>query len=243
MSIKEKTVMVTGASSGIGRETALRLGKAEANLALLARREEKLQEAADEIRGEGGSAIVIKTDVTEESQVKTAVEKTVGQYGGIDMLVNVAGLGIFKPVEELSLSEWNVQIEVMLTGAFLATHYALPHIYEKKKGRVLFVTSLWGPTKTAPECSAYNAAKAGVCALARSLREEVKEKGLPIGITEVRPGTVATEFFDKAEYKGGIDPGKVLSAGDVASAIFEALTSRDAIAPNIVELEGTNPPY
>ncbi len=243
MDIKDKVAVVTGASSGIGKETALRLGKANVKVALLARREENLKEIAAQIESEGGEALPLKTDVTSEQNIKDAINATLKTYGRIDMLVNIAGLGIFKPVEELSPAEWSKQIDVMLTGAFLATHHALPHIYNRKTGRVMFVTSLWGPTKTAPDCSAYNAAKSGTSALASSLREEIREKSLNVGVTEIRPGTVATEFFDKAEYKGEVDPNRVLNAGDVAKAIIEALSARESVASNVIELEGNNPPY
>lgn len=241
--LNDKVAVVTGASSGIGKETALRLGEEKARVALLARREERLKDVADEIRQKGGEALVLKTDVTQQTQVINAIDKTVDAWGKIDILVSVAGLGVFKPIEELDIADWNKQIDVMLTGTFLACHYALPYIYQQDAGRVLFVTSLWGPTKTAADCSAYNAAKAGVSAFAKSLREEVKEKSANIGVTEVRPGTVATEFFDKADYKGELDPERVLSAEDVGKAIFDALTARDAIACNVIELEGNNPPY
>ncbi len=243
MSLENKVAVVTGASSGIGKETALKLGGAGAKVALLARREEKLKAVASQIEDNGGEALALKTDVTVESQVKSAIERTAGTYSRIDILVNIAGLGIFKPVEKLSVDEWNKQVDVMLTGAFMATHYALPHIYRLGKGRVLFITSLWGPVKTAADCSAYNAAKAGVSALASALREEIREKALEVGVSEIRPGTVATEFFDKAEYKGSVNPDKVLHAEDVADAILEAISSRNPIAHNVVELEGTNPPY
>lgn len=243
MDIKDKVAVVTGASSGIGKETALRLGKANVKVALLARREENLKEIAAQIESEGGEALPLKTDVTSEQNIKDAINATLKTYGRIDMLVNIAGLGIFKPVEELSPAEWSKQIDVMLTGAFLATHHALPHIYNRKTGRVMFVTSLWGPTKTAPDCSAYNAAKSGTSALASSLREEIREKSLNVGVTEIRPGTVATEFFDKAEYKGEVDPNRVLNAGDVAKAIIEALSARESVANNVIEIEGNNPPY
>ncbi len=241
--LSDKVAVVTGASSGIGKETAVRLGEAKARVALLARREERLNGVAEQIRQKGGEALVLKTDVTDETQVKNAVEKTVDAWEKIDILVSVAGLGVFKPIEQLKLTDWNKQIDVMLTGTFLVCHHALPLIYKQNSGRVLFVTSLWGPTKTAADCSAYNAAKAGVSAFAKSLREEIKEKSANVGVTEVRPGTVATEFFDKAEYKGELDPKRVLSAGDVGKAIFDALTARDAIASNVIELEGNNPPY
>jgi len=243
MTLKGKVAVITGASSGIGKETAVKLGKAGAKVALLARREENLEKIAEQIKNDGGEALALKTDVSSEEDVRNAIGKTVEKYGRIDMLVNVAGLGIFKPIEELSPSEWSKQIDVMLTGSFYATHHALPHIYKRKKGRVLFVTSLWGPTKTAADCSAYNAAKAGISALASTLREEVREKSLEVGISEIRPGTVATEFFEKAEYKGGPDPEKVLNAEDVANVIFDTLSARENIASNVVELEGANPPY
>lgn len=238
-----KVAVVTGASSGIGRETALRLGGAGAKVALLARREENLLEVAGLISKKGAEALALKTDVTDPDQVKKAIEKTAGSWGRIDMVLNIAGLGIFRPVEELSPAQWSRQIDVMLTGAFLVTHTTLPHIYSLGKGRVLFVTSLWGPVKTAADCCAYNAAKAGISALAKVLREEVREKGLEVGVTEIRPGTVATEFFEKAEYKGPLDTARVLRADDVAEVILETLGTRDAAACNTVEIEGTNPPY
>ncbi len=243
MSLKNRTAIITGASSGIGREAALKLGKSGVRVALLARRESNLNSAADAIRDAGGDALVLKTDVTSEDDVKRAVRRTAEEYDGIDYLINVAGLGIFKPVEELSPAEWNTQIGVMLTGAFLMTHFTLPHIYRKRQGRVVFVTSLWGPVKTAADCSAYNAAKAGVSALADALREEVREKELDVGVTEIRPGTVATEFFDKADYKGSVDAQRVLSASDVAGAVCDVLQARFSVAHNTIEIEGINPPY
>jgi len=158
-------------------------------------------------------------------------------------MLSIAGLGIFKTIEELSIDEWNKQIDVMLDGAFFLTHYTLPHIYNQKQGKLIYITSLWGPKRSCSKCVGYNSAKAGVSALADGVRKEVRAKNMQIGVTEIRPGTVATEFFDKAHYKGGVDPEKVLNADDVAEGIITSLKSRSPTAFNLMEMEGTNPPY
>ena len=134
--IKHKSILITGASSGIGTAIAQTLVEGGANVALMARREEKLQEVVASLP-EGGQSLLVVGDVTSEADVRNGIAKTVETFGALDGLVNNAGYGAFKPLHEMGTEEFDGMVAVNLKGVFLATKYSLEQMYKQGKGGIL----------------------------------------------------------------------------------------------------------
>lgn len=236
MELNGKIALVTGASSGLGRAISFGLAGRGVCVGLLARNEKKLQGAKGEIESSGGRAVSLPADVTDEEQVRQAIERLVRECGGLDILVNNAGLGIFKTVEEMSLEEWDKHINVMLRGLFIATHHALPHMFKRKRGHVVNISSLWAK-RFCGRCSAYTAAKFGVRGFTQSLREECRAKN--VKVTNVMPGTVSTPFFDKANWEADLT--NALMPEDVADCIVSLLELPDRAVVEELALQSICP--
>ncbi len=186
---KENVVIITGASRGIGRELAFQLADQGAWLVLAARSIDMLEEAAAGCRQRGGKALVVPTDVTDQSQCARLIEQTVATYGRIDTLVNNAGIAPrarFDQVQDLSLIEQILRVNYL--GSMYCTYYALPHL-KKTHGRIVGVSSAsgkWG----LPRVSAYAASKHAMAGFFDSLRVELSEEG--VSVTMIYPSYVAT---------------------------------------------------
>src|SRR3954468_22624211 len=127
-SLTGTTALVTGASGGIGAATALSLAAQGADLALVARRKDRLDDIAEQIRATGGTALVIEADITDQAQAAAAVEQTVQTFGGLDTLVNNAGIMLLGPVESAPVEEWDRMLAINVQGLLYTTHAALPHL-------------------------------------------------------------------------------------------------------------------
>lgn len=204
MKLTPKTpCLVTGASSGIGREIALELVRRECRVALLARTESALETLASELEAAGGEALVVPADVTDEQAVAEAVARTVAAFGGLRLVVANAGLGRYAPVEEQPAEHAETTISINYLGMTRTLRHALPHLLAHAPSHVVGVTSSAGliPHRLA---SAYCASKAASNAYLATLRLEVFERG--VGVSWICPGFVETPFADKAE----LDPKKDL---------------------------------
>lgn len=171
-SLEGKIAVVTGASSGIGADAAIAYAEAGADVALLARRIDKLEETKQAVEALGKRALPVVCDVTDEESVKTAIEKVIEEFGTIDILLSNAGICIFGGVETLSLEDWDKVVQTNLTGAFLVAKNVLPHMREKKYGKIVFTSSLAAINGDRSEFSwrhSYNATKAGLKGLAAAL--------------------------------------------------------------------------
>jgi NADP-dependent 3-hydroxy acid dehydrogenase YdfG len=191
--IKEKVVVITGASSGLGEATARLLSAQGATVVLGARRIDRLQSLADELTGSGGKALAVTTDVTHCDQVKRLVDAAVQTYGRIDVMLNNAGLMPQSPLERLRIDEWNRMIDVNIKGVLYGIAAALPHMKQQKAGHIINVSSVAGH-KVGPGFTVYAATKHAVRALSEGLRQEVKPYN--IRTTVISPGAVATELPD-----------------------------------------------
>jgi len=197
---RENVVVITGGSSGIGREVALQLSRQGAFLSLAARDPSLLEMTVADCRRNGGRAIGVPTDVAEESQCRTLVELTIAAYGRIDTLINNAGISMHARFDELPDVEPIERImRINYLGSVYCTHYALPHM-KRTGGRIVAVSSLAGKAGV-PTRSAYSASKHAMAGFFDSLRLELRDEG--VSVTVVYPGFVATEIATRAVGPGG----------------------------------------
>lgn len=187
--IKGKTVVITGASSGLGEATASHLANAGAKVVLGARRIDRLKALSAELGLPDGSAI--ETDVTQADQVKHLVDRAVRLHGRIDVIVNNAGLMPHSPLERGKIDDWDRMIDVNLKGVLYGIAAALPHMKEQKSGHIINVSSVAGH-KVRPGSAVYAATKTAVRVISEGLRQEVKPYN--IRTTIVSPGAVESEL-------------------------------------------------
>lgn len=211
MQLAGKTALITGAGRGIGRAIALRFAEAGCNLTLAARTESELVETAKELRVMGVRALTQRCDVSAPEQVQAAVDQTLTEFGVLDILVNNAGYACFKPFHELTLDEWRQTLDVNLTGTFLCTQAALPHMMERRAGRIINISSVSG-LKGLNRQSAYCAAKHGINGLSKTLALELRDYG--ISVHAICPGGVVTQMTD--ESMPGRDKTTWMQPGDIA---------------------------
>lgn len=188
--INGKVVIITGASSGLGKATAHRLAKGGARLVLAARREERLVELRDAIREQGGEAIYQVTDVTDRAQVESLAKAAKEAYGRIDVLVNNAGLMPLSPLDDLKVDEWDKMIDVNIRGVLHGIAAVLPTMREQHVGHIINLSSVAGH-KVFPSSAVYSATKYAVKALSEGIRQEGDGE---IRSTNISPGAVATEL-------------------------------------------------
>lgn len=189
--ITGKVVVITGASSGLGEATARHLAKRGARVALGARRIERLDALVDELKRNGGHALAIETDVTDRSQVERLVDAAVERFGGIDVIVNNAGLMPQSLLEQRKVDEWDRMVDVNIKGVLYGIAAVLPHMQRQRRGHIINVSSVAGH-KVGPGSAVYAATKFAVRALSEGLRQEVKQ--YDIRTTVISPGAVATEL-------------------------------------------------
>jgi NAD(P)-dependent dehydrogenase (short-subunit alcohol dehydrogenase family) len=192
-SFRGKIVLITGASSGIGRATALRLAGHGANLALVARNADALSEAQSEVERHGGQAIAVPTDVTSSEQVARAVESTVSRFGTLDILICSAGVSMRAYFESSALEAAKRVVQVNFFGTLYATHFALPYV-KKSRGSLVAISSLTGK-RGIPSYSVYGASKFAVQGLYEALEVELGRDGVHVGV--VSPAFVGTPLRDK----------------------------------------------
>lgn len=182
------TAFVTGASRGIGRAIATRMVEEGGN-ATIAARSDAIYEVAEDLGEE--NALAVETDVSAESDVAAAVEATVEEFGGLDVVVNNAAIaGPTAPVEDVPTDEWQRTLDVNLTGAFLTVKHAVPHLRDSDRGTVVNVSSITGK-RPLPDRTPYAATKMALVGLTRTLAFELGEYG--ITVNTICPGTVRTE--------------------------------------------------
>lgn len=189
--IQGKVVVITGASSGLGKATAERLSAEGATVVLGARRLDRIQSLADELKARGGKALAVATDVVQRAQVKALVDTAVRTYGRIDVLINNAGLMPNAPLERLKVDDWDQMVDVNIKGVLYGIAAALPYMKEQKSGHIINVSSVAGH-KIRSGAAVYAATKHAVRALSEGLRQEVKPYN--IRTTIISPGAVDTEL-------------------------------------------------
>jgi NADP-dependent 3-hydroxy acid dehydrogenase YdfG len=234
--LHEKVAIVTGASSGIGAATARLLGREGARVVLAARREAELEAVADSLREEGTPALTVRCDLTNEVQIVSLVGRALDTLGGIDILVNAAGIATFGEVAHGRTSEWRGMLEVNTLGLALLCREVAAVMMESHKGDIVNLACRPGQE---PYCSAfYDATKAFVLAFSNKLRREVRSHG--IRVMSIIPGAVQTGLGAGApgleEHRVAID---ALHPEDVAEAILHALIRPRRITYEAIELVPT----
>ena len=224
---------MTGAGRGIGRAVAIALGSAGAAVTLVARSQAELESAAEEVRRAGGRALVHAGDLTSADTCRSSVEAAVQAHGGLQILVNNAGVGLRAPLAETSDSDWDRTIATNLTAVFRLTRAALPAL-TARGGHIFMISSLAGSNPIAG-MSAYCATKAALDHLAACLMLEVRQQG--VKVTTIAPGSVDTSFG------GGpaADTSWMLQSEDVAQTILELLAMRDEAHSSRVEMRPARP--
>jgi NAD(P)-dependent dehydrogenase (short-subunit alcohol dehydrogenase family) len=236
MFLRNKTAIITGGSKGIGYAIAEALLKHGANAFICGRHETDLVTAAEKLT-EHGRVEKAVCDVRHEAQVEAMVKDCADAFGGIDVLVNNAGLGYFdKTVEELSGDEFRQTLETNLFGVFYACHYAIPRMKERGGGYIINISSLAGQNAH-PRMAAYNASKFGLNGFSESLMQEVRHDN--IKVSYICPGSVNTSF-------GGDTPGAEkawqLQPVDIAETVVDLLRFDKRALPSKIEIRPSAPP-
>lgn len=238
--INQQVVTVVGASSGIGRETALRFAKRGAKLVVSSRSETKLKSLVEEIQGFGGEATYVVADVQVFEQVQAIADKTVEVYGRLDTWVHVPAIGLFATFDNITPEEFKHVIDVNLMGQVYGAMAALPHLKSTGKGSLIHISSMEG-RRSLPYQSAYSCSKHGVEGFIEAMRVELIHEKWPINVTSVKPAVINTPFWNNGLTKLGVKPAGIPPYYDpriVADAVLYAAEhpTRDLLVGDIAKL-------
>ncbi len=229
-----RNLLITGATSGIGRAVARRFAEAGANIAAVGRNETALSELTDEIESLGTQSVAIRADLSSETEAENAVAKAVERFGGIDVLVNAAGHISSGTIETTALEAWDAMLNINLRSVFILMQKALPSIIQRR-GNIVNVSSVTG-LRAFPGVLAYCVSKAGLDQLTRCASLELAAKG--VRVNAVNPGVVVTEIHKRGgmseeqyeaflEHSKGTHPlGRVGTAQEIAELIFFLASER-----------------
>jgi NAD(P)-dependent dehydrogenase (short-subunit alcohol dehydrogenase family) len=237
MNLNGKVAIVTGSTKGIGRAIAESLVREGMNVCISSRSEEEVERAASELGGAGeGSVTGAVCDVRDYDEVKSLFEHTVAEFGGVDVLVNNAGIGLFKSVEETTPEEFRAVLETNLNSVFYCCHEAIPMLKSRGGGYIINISSLAG-ANAHPRMAAYNASKFALNGFSEALMQEVRHDR--IKVSYIMPGSVNTYF-------GGDEPSEEqswqLQPADVARVVLDLLQHEERSLPSRVEIRPSMPP-
>jgi NAD(P)-dependent dehydrogenase (short-subunit alcohol dehydrogenase family) len=236
MDYKGKTAIVTGGTKGIGRAIAAALAEEGMNVCVGARDVDEVKQAVRELEVAGASATGAACDVRVYEEVEALVAHAVEEFGGLDVLVNNAGVGLFKPVEETSPEEFRAVLETNLFGVFYGCRAVIPEMRRRGGGYIINISSLAGANPH-PRMAAYNASKFALNGFSEALMQEVRHDR--IKVSYVMPGSVNTEFG------GGTVSGEnawQLQPEDIARVVVDLLRHDERSLPSRVEIRPSTPP-
>ncbi len=228
--LQDKIAIVTGASSGIGKSIATAFAAEGASVVLASRRKEKLDEVAAAIRGKGGIARVVLTDVTVEAQVSSLFEEVREQFGRLDILVNNAGISQGGPPDEISLETWQRVVDLNLTAPFLCSREAFRLMKLQRSGRIINIGSVSAKVPR-PQSAPYTSTKFGLEGLTRSLALDGREFGIAASV--IQPGNTESEIWigkESVANQEGIMP---------ADELTRVIVTMAALPPEVNVLEST----
>ncbi|MGC1517049.1 MAG: SDR family oxidoreductase [Maribacter sp.] len=238
MDLQDKTILITGASSGIGKATARKLAKHGANVVLMARSKGELTDLKKVIEKEGGNALVTPGDVTKKKDFEKAVEQSVSKFGTLHVLINNAGLMPLSFVEKLKTDEWEQMVDVNIKGVLNGVAAVLPQLKKNKGGHIINISSM-AAHRYFPGGAVYCATKVAVKMFSEGLRQELAPK-YGINVTSIEPGAVATNLTNtitdediKDKMKGMMEM-ETLESEDIANAIYYALSQPQRVNINDV---------
>ena len=239
--LKSKVAVVTGASSGLGVQMAKALAGQGADIAILARRKEKLEKVADEIRELGVKCLSIQCDVTDTASIKAAVAAVKAEYGRADILINNAGSGGVGPAEQTTDDDWNHTISVDLNGVFKMAREFGKLMIENKYGRIINISSMYGIVgNMALPTAAYHAAKGGVVNLTRALAAEWAKHNITVNCicpgyfaTELTVDTLNTESFTNY-MKASVPVGRYGNEGELDTATLFLASENSAYVTGVI---------
>ncbi len=237
-----KVAVITGASSGIGEATAEALAAEGASVVVAARREERLSDLVDRINGNGGKALSVECDVTDEEQAHSLIRQAKDELGQVDILVNNAGVMQLSKIEKGLSDEWRTMFNVNALGLLYVTDAAVQVMKEQGSGHLVNISSVAG-RKSGPFRGAYSGTKFAVNAISEALRVELLEDN--IRVTVVEPGAVETELAshitdeEAREGMSGILSGEILQPEDIASAIAYCVTQPERVSVNEILIRPT----
>jgi len=234
MEIRDASALVTGAGRGIGRSIAMALAREGARLTVVSRTAHELDTLVEEIEAVGGRGVAFAGDLRNPSACSGAIAAAVDCFGGLQILVNNAGLGVFANVADTSDEDWDAVLGTNLSAAFRLTRAALPHLAHRG-GHIVMVSSLAGKNPIAG-LAAYCASKAALDQFAACLMLEVRHQG--VKVTTVAPGSVDTAF---AGAPRPADTSWMLTAEDVAQTVVDLLRMRDGAHSSRVEMRPARP--
>jgi len=237
MNFENKVVVITGASSGIGEATAEKFAKKGANLVLVARRKEKLEQVEKNLSQYSVKTLICVCDVSDKEQVKQMSEKVIDTFSKIDILVNNAGFVIYGKVEELSIEDIESQMETNYFGTIYCTKSFLPYLLKQNSGHIVNVASVAGSFGV-PGIASYCATKFAMLGFSEGLHHELH--GTNVGVTVVSPIMVRTSLFDHPSFKNftKFATGISLNSETVAKAIIKASNSSrlEIVVPSFVRI-------
>jgi short-subunit dehydrogenase len=217
---QKKRALITGASSGIGKATALAFAKAGIDVALVSRSQEKLEGVSTAAKAVGVEAKAYSVDLANVSQVKTEIEAIANDFGRIDILVNNAGIGYTANLEEIPLEDWQKVMDLNITSVFQCMMAIVPQMRRQGQGTVINIASI-AAKQAFPGWGAYCVSKAGLLALSQTLAQEERANG--IRVTAICPGAVNTEIWDTDTVNVNFDRAKMLTPEVVAQTILNTV--------------------
>ncbi|HWZ54390.1 MAG TPA: 3-oxoacyl-[acyl-carrier-protein] reductase [Candidatus Acidoferrales bacterium] len=240
--LQDKVALITGASQGIGRATAIELAEAGAKVAVAARNEEKLASVVAEIERDANEALAIPMDVADAAQVKAGFQQVLAKFGRLDILVNNAAITRDTLALRMKLEDWDAVLRTNLTGAHLCIQQALGAMLKQRSGRIINLSSVVAQTGNAGQAN-YVASKAGLIGLTRAIAVEVASRN--ITVNAVAPGFITTPMTDvlsqeiKDKMKSMIPLGRFGTDQDIAAAIvFLASDEASYITGQVLEING-----
>ena len=238
--LKGRSALVTGSSKGIGYAIAEAMVDAGLNVVVSARNAQEVQQAASRLsERSGGRAVGVVCDVRRPDEVQALVQRAVDEFGGLDVLVNNAGVGRFARIDEMSVEDWHQVLDTNLDGVFYCCHAAVPHLKNRGGGWIINIASLAGKNAL-PGGTAYNASKFGLVGFSEALMLDVRQD--KIRVNYIMPGSVNTDFSGPGGHSRSDANAWMIQPEDVAALVMLLLRFPENALPSRIEIRPSRPP-